>query len=100
MPVPSKNPTAQERARLEADVREGHVALLEADKPGLWVGLTIKGGLAKRYTMDLSRDEGLAWLVEAKKAARGGYWIPTVCSRCARPMMTPSICLKCPRSQR
>lgn len=101
MPVPSENRTAEERKKLEGDKFEQRVAIVQPrpeTNPDMWRGLTIVDGVAKFYTPDLTKEEGERWLAAAKKKARDPFnWIPTICTRCFYPRMTPSICDECSR---
>jgi len=73
MPVPSRNPIAEERDR-------SRYAILRLDGP-CFAGLSIEDGVANRITPDMNEEDARRWLSKAQSSAVHGTVFPTFCKK-------------------
>ena len=90
MPVPSRNPVAELRKKLD----RSKVAILR-EEGGVWRGITIGDGFAERHTCVMWEQEAKEWLVEAHLAVEEGRPVPTICPRCSKVRHSSGQCENC-----
>ena len=94
-PVPSTNPTAELRRRLDAST----IAIFQSlVMPGKFSGVVIAHGIGTSYTPLMEPTRARQWLEAARGAAVRGEWIPTIC-RLGHIMDTPGMCGRCLRKE-